>query len=72
MYKLPERRGEVIWAMPERKHFFLKEVFPYLVLSIRLGFWLWLDQETLIVVLHVPPAVHELHLKAFECLFFII
>ena len=22
MYKLPERRGEVIWAMPERKHFF--------------------------------------------------
>ena len=34
MYKLPERRGggwggEVIWAMPERKHLFLKEVFPY-------------------------------------------
>ena len=31
MYKLPERRGgggEVIWAMPERKHSFLKEVFP--------------------------------------------
>ena len=34
MYKLPERRGrgggEVIWAMPERKHSFLNEVFPYL------------------------------------------
>ena len=32
MYKLPERRGgggEVIWAMPERKHSFLNEVFPY-------------------------------------------
>ena len=33
MYKLPERRGggegEVIWAMPERKHFFFHEVFPY-------------------------------------------
>ena len=32
MYKLPERRGgggEVIWAMPERKHSFLHEVFPY-------------------------------------------
>ena len=32
MYKLPERRGgggEVIWAMPERKHLFLKEGFPY-------------------------------------------
>ena len=29
MYKLPERGGgEVIWAMPERKHYFLKEVFP--------------------------------------------
>ena len=35
MYKLPERRGggggggaEVIWAMPERKHLFLNEVFP--------------------------------------------
>ena len=31
MYKLPERGGggeEVIWAMPERKHSFLKEVFP--------------------------------------------
>ena len=32
MYKLPERRGggggEVIWAMPERKHSFLNEVFP--------------------------------------------
>ena len=32
MYKLPERRGggggEGIWAMPERKHLFLKEVFP--------------------------------------------
>ena len=22
--------GEVIWAMPERKHSFLKEVFPYM------------------------------------------
>ena len=34
MYKLPERRGggggEVIRAMPKRKHLFLKEVFPYL------------------------------------------
>ena len=36
MYKLRERRGgggrgggEVIWAMTERKHLFLKEVFPY-------------------------------------------
>ena len=34
MYKLPERRGgggggEVIRAMPERKHLFLNEVFPY-------------------------------------------
>ena len=30
MYKLPERGGGgVIWAMPERKHSFLKEVFPY-------------------------------------------
>ena len=28
MYKLPKRRGEVIWAMPERKHSFLHEVFP--------------------------------------------
>ena len=34
MYKLPERRGGggggggVIWAMPERKHSFLHEVFP--------------------------------------------
>ena len=32
MYKLPERRGggggEVIRAMPERKHLFLNEVFP--------------------------------------------
>ena len=30
MYTLPERRGggEVIWAMPERKHSFLHEVFP--------------------------------------------
>ena len=32
MYKLPELGGggggEVIWAMPERKHSFLKEVFP--------------------------------------------
>ena len=31
MYKLPERRGgggEVIRAMPERKHLFLYEVFP--------------------------------------------
>ena len=31
MYKLPERRGgggEEIWAMPERKHSFLHEVFP--------------------------------------------
>ena len=65
-------RPKKMYKLPERKHLFLKEVFPYLVLSIRLGFWLWLDQETLIVVLHVPPAVHELHLKAFECLFFII
>ena len=36
MYKLPERRGggggEVIWAMPERKHSFLHEVFPKLAL----------------------------------------
>ena len=23
------RGGEVIWAMPERKHSFLNEVFPY-------------------------------------------
>ena len=34
MYKLPERGGggggEVIWAMPERKHSFLKEVFPFI------------------------------------------
>ena len=31
MYKLPERRGggEVIRAMPERKHLFFREVFPY-------------------------------------------
>ena len=33
MYKLPKRRGggeggEVIWAMPERKHSFSNEVFP--------------------------------------------
>ena len=35
MYKLPEGRGGgggggggVIWAMPERKHSFLHEVFP--------------------------------------------
>ena len=31
MYKLPERGGgggEVIWAMPERKHSFFHEVFP--------------------------------------------
>ena len=31
MYKLPEMGeggGEVIWAMPERKHSFFKEVFP--------------------------------------------
>ena len=31
MYKLPERGGgggEVIWAMPERKHSFFQEVFP--------------------------------------------
>ena len=29
MYKLLERGGgEVIWAMPERKHSFLHEVFP--------------------------------------------
>ena len=36
MYKLPERRGGgggggVIWAMPERKHLFLKEVFPVIM-----------------------------------------
>ena len=24
------RGGEVIWAMPERKHSFLHEVFPYM------------------------------------------
>ena len=34
MYKLPERRGGGggggIWAMPERKHFFFHEVFPYI------------------------------------------
>ena len=24
-------RGEVIWAMPERKHSFLNEVFPYMI-----------------------------------------
>ena len=33
MYKLPERggarEGEVIRAMPERKHSFFQEVFPY-------------------------------------------
>ena len=40
MYKLPERRGgggrggEVIWAMPERKHSFLNEVFPYMIHSL--------------------------------------
>ena len=30
MFKMSERRGggEVIWAMPERKHSFLHEVFP--------------------------------------------
>ena len=29
MYKLPEMGGGgVIWAMPERKHSFFKEVFP--------------------------------------------
>ena len=38
MYKLPERRGgggggEVIWAMPERKHLFLYEVFPNVTLT---------------------------------------
>ena len=33
IYKLPERRGggggEVIQAMPERKHFFSQDGFPY-------------------------------------------
>ena len=29
MYNLPEMGGEVIQAMPERKHFFLMEVFRY-------------------------------------------
>ena len=27
--------GEVIWAMPERKHSFLKEVFPYVEQQIK-------------------------------------
>ena len=30
MYKLPERGGGVIRAMPERKHSFFWEVFPYI------------------------------------------
>ena len=38
MYKLPERRGgggvEVIWAMPEIKHSFLNEVFPYVAKTL--------------------------------------
>ena len=25
--------GEVIWAMPERKHSFLEEVFPYIIVA---------------------------------------
>ena len=28
---------EVIWAMPERKHFFFHEVFPYYNRKIRTG-----------------------------------
>ena len=30
-YLWPEKSGTVIWAMPERKRFFLFDVFPYLV-----------------------------------------
>ena len=41
MYKLPERGGggggEVIWAMPERKHSFLNEVFPNNEEKINIG-----------------------------------
>ena len=41
MYKLPERGGgggrEVIRAMPERKHSFLKEVFPLFETSNYVG-----------------------------------
>ena len=29
LYNLPKLGEEVIWAMPERKRFFLCEVFPY-------------------------------------------
>ena len=48
--------GEVIWAMPERKHSFLKEVFPY---SERIGGASLLDCMTPPV--HYWVALHPCH-----------
>ena len=50
MYKLAERGGGVIRAMPERKHSFFWEVFPKLTISLCVSLWIWIVSKKYVLL----------------------